>query len=114
MGRIARNAFWLLAVAAVIGCGRFTLPSPPAVAMASDDQIALRFDVENRTERRLIVSTATDVAAFMPEFEAGQRGTVFIPLDNPRNGIGVEIYGEPGCVLLGNATCRHHGRSRWC
>jgi hypothetical protein len=60
--------------------------------------------VENRTRRAVVVSVASDTAAVMPQFLAGQRGTISIAILDPGNGIGVEILGVPGCAVLAEDT----------
>jgi hypothetical protein len=99
MGRSSfRSVVGPLITLAVAGCGLIPVPSPRA-----SGPITFAFDVENRTQRTLIVSVASDGAATMPEFAGGQRGTVSITILNPTNGIGVEIIEGP-CALVGEAT----------
>jgi hypothetical protein len=88
---------WPLIAIVVAGCGLIPVPSPSA-----GGPITFAFDVENRTERTLIVSVASDTAAIMPEFAAGQKGTVSITVLHPANGIGVEIIEGP-CDLVGES-----------
>jgi hypothetical protein len=96
---VSRRVGWLALVLAVVGCGLLPEPPPP-----TSGPIAFAFDVENRTQRTLIVSVASDAAAAMPEFVGGQSGTVSITVADPTNGIGVEVIAGPGCDILANGT----------
>ncbi len=69
-------------------------PSPP---------VTFSFDVENRSHVPVIVSVASDTGAVLPGFEPGQRGTISIPLLNPRNGVSIEVEGGE-CRLLASGN----------
>ena len=60
------------------------------------------FDVENRSSVDIVVSVASDVAAELPGFRAGDRGTIVLGLELPTNGIAIEIQavGDRACELI--------------
>ena len=89
-----------LGTVALAGCG--LLPVRALPSLPTEGPIEFRFDVENRTQRTLIVSVAGDAEAAMPEFAGGQRGSVSLRVLNPTNGIGLELIG-PDCELLAEA-----------
>src|SRR5438105_2921422 len=70
-----------------------------ATAAPTESSTVFSFDVENRSHLPVIVSVASDMAAVLPGFEPGQRGTISIPLLKPKNGISIELQAV-GCRLL--------------
>jgi hypothetical protein len=79
------------------GCPTFTATASPVEP--SPSPIVFNFDVENDSSVGVVVSVVSDVAAWLPGFEPGERGTVSIELGTPRNGIGIEIQ-DGKCGLL--------------
>ena len=60
------------------------------------------FDVENHSRMTVVVSVVSDRAAQVPGFGPGQRGSIWLTLVNPQNGISIEFQG-PECSLIGTA-----------
>lgn len=79
------------------GCCRTPDPTP-----TPEPTVIFSFDVENHSTVSVVVSVVSDLAASLPGFEPGQRGTISLPMVNPRNGIFIEFQaGE--CAVIATA-----------
>ena len=61
---------------------------------------AFRFDVSNRSSVSVEVSVGSDMGGWPHGFEPGQSGTGSILMNNPANGVAVEVLSFPSCATV--------------